>query len=106
MNKSDFDEIKQLICKNFKLNRFYKEGPVLDEILNVCLYSFLEDHTYNQVATYKGEVIGVVMAQPATEKAIKNTIKYKFKKQLHKLKLKQIAKKMDVNLPSFDTVLR
>ena len=44
-NTSDFDAIKELIRASYKLDKYVSDVKVLDELLNVYLYTFLKEQT-------------------------------------------------------------
>lgn len=101
-NTSDFDAIKELIRASFKLDKYVSDVKVLDELLNVYLYTFLKEQTYNQVATYNGQVIGVIMGQSKSDTSFATNFEYKLKLMKHRMALSLLARNKKIDLNPFN----
>ena len=68
LEKTDYDEVRNLICEAFGLGRYVPDKKTLDKVKRMYLCSCLAEQKFNMVALYQGEVVGVIMGASKNDK--------------------------------------
>lgn len=104
LSKSDYEQIKKLICDAFGFNDFLKDEKLLDLVLTIYLEGCILDSTYSRVAIKNDKVIGIILGKANEDK---NKIR-KFHNSLNFLttgtKLMVCSKKNKQSLKEFSKI--
>ncbi|MCR8745856.1 GNAT family N-acetyltransferase [Romboutsia lituseburensis] len=66
--KSDYEQIKKLICDAFGFSDFLKDEKLLDLVLTIYLEGCILDSTYSRVAVKNDKVIGIILGKSDQDK--------------------------------------